>query len=208
MAESNFLNFLTAEVQGKINLSDKIFSSKPSWANIKRYIDWQMSNSRQGTRKSKTVSEVSGTGRKSHAQKGSGRARQGGKREVHMRGGATVHGPVVRSHATKLPKKLRNIGLISTISAKFKKGTMVFVDHLKMESISSKQCHKILKQLSSLRSTLLITDSVDTNLHLSCRNIKNCKLLPTVGINVLDLVKYESVVVSTEAVKSLEARLA
>lgn len=201
----NLYNFVSGEIEGEIELPEAIFSVLPfSSACIKRVTDWQLSKARAGTRKTKNLSEVSGTGKKPHAQKGSGRARQGSLRSVHMRGGATVHGPVVRSHETSLPKKVKKLALKSALSRALHLGNMTFVRDFAMDSISSKECLSRIRKLSKATKVVLCTDCVsDTNLALSCRNLKYVKLLSRNAINVYDLVNAEQVIMSQSAVNKL-----
>ncbi len=210
MIEYEIFSFETGSVVGKIDLSEKVFAVEPSLACIKRVVDWQRAKARSGTHKTRTVSEVSGTGRKPRPQKGSGRARQGTLRAVHMRGGGTVHGPLVRSHETSLPKKIRQLGLKSAISLKIKSGALIITDNLFMNLISTKKCISILSNLVSARpkdKILTCAHEQDRNFLLSVRNVPRFSYVPQVGINVYDIVKSDTLVMSVDAVRQLEERL-
>ncbi len=210
MIECEILNFHTGSVVGKIELSEEIFGREPSLACIKRVVDWQRAKARAGTHKTKTVSEVSGSGKKPRPQKGSGRARQGTTRAVHMRGGATVHGPLVRSHETSLPKKIRQLGLKSAISMKLRDGALVVIDNIAMDSISTKRCVNVLSDLVKNRPTkkiLTCSHEQDHNFLLSVRNIVRFNYVPQVGLNVYDIVKSDTLIISVDAVRQLQQRL-
>ncbi len=210
MIEYEIYSFETGSVVGKIELSDEVFGREPSLACIKRVVDWQRAKARSGTHKTRTVSEVSGTGKKPRPQKGSGRARQGTLRAVHMRGGGTVHGPLVRSHETSLPKKIRQLGLKSAISLKIKSGSLVITDNLSMGSISTKKCIDVLSNLVKSGSggkILTCAHEQDRNFLLSVRNVPRFSYVPQVGINVYDIVKSDTLVMSVDAVQQLEQRL-
>lgn len=206
--ELDLHDFLTGEPVGKFSLSDEVFSIEPSKACIKRVVDWQLAKARSGTHKSKNLSEVSGTGRKPHAQKGSGRARQGTLRSVHMRGGATVHGPRVRSHAFELPKKVRRLALRSAVASKLNEGSLVLVEDLSMNSISSKGCLGLLRALTNARKILSCSQEEDRNFLLSARNLAGFKFVPQIGLNVLDILNSDALLISRSALEALERRLA
>jgi large subunit ribosomal protein L4 len=205
--ELDLHDFSTGKPVGKFSLSGGVFSLEPSRACIKRVVDWQLAKARSGTHKSKNLSEVSGTGKKPHAQKGSGRARQGTLRSVHMRGGATVHGPRVRSHAFDLPKKIRKLALRSAIAVKLQEGSLVLVDDFSMNFISSKECLQLLRALTGARKILSCSQDEDRNFLLSARNLAGFKFVPQVGLNVLDILNNEVLLMSRSAVEALERRL-
>lgn len=193
---------------GKFTVSDQLFGASPSRACIKRVADWQLAKARAGTHKTKNLSEVSGTGRKPHAQKGSGRARQGTLRSVHMRGGATVHGPRVRSHEFDLPKKIRKAGLRSAVAAKLQEGSLLLVNDFTMDSISTSECLGRLKALTPAFRILSCADSENSNFLLSSRNIAGFKFVMQPGLNVLDILSCDVLLLSSSALENLEKRLA
>jgi large subunit ribosomal protein L4 len=203
-------NFNTGSVVGTIELSEEIFGREPSLACIKRVVDWQRAKSRAGTHKTKTVSEVSGSGKKPRPQKGSGRARQGTTRAVHMRGGATVHGPLVRSHETSLPKKIRQLGLKSAVSMKLRDGSLIVTDRMSMDLVSTKKCVSTISNLigvSSAKKILTCSHEQDQNFLFSVRNIAKFRYVPQVGLNVYDILKSDTLIISVDAVEQLQQRL-
>ena len=211
MIECEIFSFNTGSIVGKIELSEEIFGREPSLACIKRVVDWQRAKARAGTHKTKTVSEVSGSGKKPRPQKGSGTARQGTTRAVHMRGGATVHGPVVRSHETSLPKKIRQLGLKSAISMKFREGSLVVTDRISMDLISTKKCASTISGLMGARPVskiLTCSHEQDHNFLLSVRNVAKFSYVPQVGLNVYDILKADTLIISVDAVEQLQQRLA
>lgn len=172
---------------------------------IKRVIEWQMAKAMSGCHKSKTRSEVSGTGKKPFAQKGTGRARQGSTRSPQMRGGATVHGPLVRSHEIKLPKKIRKLGLMHALASKYNTQKMIIVNELVAKELSTSL---LLKQISWISGSILFVDEMfETNFKLSCSNKFSINLLPECGINVYDIIKHENLVITKASLKKLEERL-
>ena len=181
---------------------------------IKRAVDWQRAKARSGLHKTKTISEVSGTGKKPFAQKGTGRARQGSLRSNHMRGGGVVHGPVVRDHSIKLPKKVRKLALKHALSLKYLDHGIKVVDSLVANEVSTKLMNKKLgwinKASPSLNpnSKILFIDNIfDDNFKLSCRNLIFSNLLCDEGINVYDLLKNNTLVITKESLKRVENKL-
>ena len=156
----------------------------------------------------KTVSDVAGSGKKAFKQKKTGNARQGERYNVHMRGGGVVHGPVVRDHSIDLPKKIRALGLKMALSSKVKDGNLIVIDSEKLASAKTGAFAKQLKKLD-LNSALFVgADVLDENFRKSAANIANVDALPTIGLNVLDILKHDKLVLTADAVKAVEARLA
>lgn len=175
---------------------------------IKRVVDWQLAAMRQGSRKTKTVSEVSGTTKKPHSQKGSGRARQGSLRSVQMRGGGVVHGPVVRDHSYSLPKSIRSFALKSILSQKLRQGNLWLLDSFNMEIIKTNYMQKYLAGKFDNPSVLFIGDNKKyENFYKSVRNIKHTKLLNVAGVNVYDILRFQEIVFNVEDLKELQNRL-
>lgn len=193
---------------GKVDLADQIFGVEPRADILHRVVTWQRAKSRAGTHAVKTVSDVAGSGKKAFKQKKTGNARQGEKYNVHMRGGGVVHGPVVRDHAIDLPKKIRSLGLKMALSSKVKEGNLVVIDSEKLSAARTGAFAKQLKKLN-LNSALFVgADSLDENFRKSAANIANVDALPTIGLNVLDILKHDKLVLTADAVKAVEARLA
>ena len=193
---------------GKATLSDSIFGIDPRADILHRVVTWQRANARAGTHAVKTVSDVAGSGKKAFKQKKTGNAREGERYNVHMRGGGVVHGPVVRDHSIDLPKKIRSLGLKMALSSKAKEGSLVIIDSEKMSAAKTNTLAKQLKKMGIVSALFVGGDSVDSNFKKSAANIANVDVLPTIGLNVLDILKHEKLVLTADAVKAVEARLA
>ncbi|MCL2748734.1 MAG: 50S ribosomal protein L4 [Alphaproteobacteria bacterium] len=192
---------------GTTELSDAIFGLEPRADILHRVVVWQRANARQGTHLVKTVSDVAGSSRKAFKQKKTGRARQGEKQNVHMRGGGVVHGPVLRSHAIDLPKKIRSLGLKMALSSKVKDGSLIILDSEKIKEAKTGAMAKSLSKLKLDSALFVGADVVDANFKKSIANIKYIDVLPTIGLNVLDIVKHKNLVLTADAVKAIEKRL-
>ena len=192
---------------GKAELADSIFGIDPRADILHRVVTWQRANARAGTHAVKTVSDVAGSGRKAFKQKKTGNAREGERYNVHMRGGGVVHGPVVRDHNIDLPKKVRSLGLKMALSSKVKEGALIIIDSEKMKEAKTNTLAKQLKKLDIASALFVGAESIDTNFKKSAANIANVDVLPTIGLNVLDILKHEKLVLTADAVKAVEARL-
>jgi large subunit ribosomal protein L4 len=124
-----------------------------------------------------------------------------------MRGGGVVHGPVVRDHNIDLPKKIRSLGLKMALSSKVKEGSLIVIDSEKMKEAKTSTLAKQLKKLNVASALFVGAETVDTNFKKSAANIINVDVLPTIGLNVLDILKHEKLVLTADAVKAVEARL-
>ena len=193
---------------GKVDLADSIFGIDPRADILHRVVTWQRAKSRAGTHAVKTVSDVAGSGKKAFKQKKTGNARQGERYNVHMRGGGVVHGPVVRDHSIDLPKKIRSLGLKMALSSKAKEGSLIVIDSEKMKESKTNTLAKQLKKLNIASALFVGGETVDANFKKSAANIINVDVLPTIGLNVLDILKHEKLVLTADAVKAVEARLA
>ena len=193
---------------GKVELQDSIFGIEPRADVLHRVVTWQRAKSRAGTHAVKTVSDVAGSGKKAFKQKKTGNAREGERYNVHMRGGGVVHGPVVRDHAIDLPKKIRALGLKMALSSKAKDGSLVVIDSEKLKAAKTNAFAKQLKKLNIASALFVGADSLDENFKKSVANIANVDALPTIGLNVLDILKHDKLVLTADAVKAVEARLA
>ena len=193
---------------GKTELSDSIFGIDPRADILHRVVTWQRANARAGTHAVKTVSDVAGSGKKAFKQKKTGNAREGERYNVHMRGGGVVHGPVVRDHGTDLPKKIRSLGLKMALSSKVKEGALIIIDTEKMNAPKTSTLAKQLKKMNIASALFVGAEKVDENFKKSAANIINVDVLPTIGLNVLDILKHEKLVLTADAVKAVEARLA
>ena len=191
---------------GEIELSETVFGVEPRRDILARVVNWQLAKRRAGTHKVKLVGEISGTTAKPFRQKGTGRARQGTTRAVQFRGGATAHGPVVRSHAHDLPKKVRRLGLKCALSAKRAEGKLLIIDKVDV----SGKTKEIAKQLSTLGlSSTLFIDGAETSdvLLKAIRNIPKTDVILSQGANVYDILRRDTLVLTRDAVHQLEERL-
>lgn len=192
---------------GDIDLSDAVFGVKVRADLLHRAVNWQLAKRRSGTHKTKDISEVSGTGKKPYSQKGTGNARQGSLRSPQFAGGAVIFGPVVRDHAHDLPKNVRKLALKTALSAKQAEGKILVLDAAKSKSNKTKDMAKALETLG-LSSALIIDEAVDENFFRAARNIPHIDVLPQKGINVYDILRRDTLVLTKEAVSKLEERLA
>jgi len=204
--QANVINF-DGKTVGKIELQDSIFGLDARADVLHRVVTWQRAKARAGTHAVKTVSDVAGSGKKAFKQKKTGNARQGERYNVHMRGGGVVHGPVVRDHSIDLPKKIRALGLKMALSSKAKDNTLVIIDSEKLSAAKTAAFAKQLKKLEIASALFVGADALDENFKKSAANINNVDVLPTVGLNVLDILKHDKLVLTTDAVKAIEKRL-
>ncbi len=191
----------------EIELDNKIFSIDLKEEIIHRMIRYQLSKRRSGNHKTKGISEISGTTKKPFKQKGTGSARQGSKRSPQMRGGAVIFGPQVRSHAHKLPKKIKKLALKMALSKKLKDGKLKIIDELK---ISKPKTSLFKNKLNNLKiDSALFVDNLDLdqNLILASNNIPKIDILPLAGLNVYDILKRDYLVISVSAVTGIQERL-
>jgi large subunit ribosomal protein L4 len=191
---------------GDIELSDAIFGLTPRKDVLFRAVNWQLAKRRSGNHKTKGIAEISGTGKKPFAQKGTGNARQGSLRSPQMRGGAVIFGPVVRDHGHDLPKAVRKLALKTALSTKQKEGKLVVLENTESKSAKTKDLVKTLKALG-LESALIIDETPDANFARATRNIPHIDVLPQKGINVYDILRRDTLVLTKAAVAQLEARL-
>ena len=203
----DIINFDGKKV-GSVELTDSVFGLEPRADILHRVVTWQRAKQRAGTHAVKTVSDVAGSGKKAFKQKKTGNARQGERYNVHMRGGGVVHGPVVRDHSIDLPKKIRSLGLKMALSSKAQDGSLVIIDSEKLASAKTNAFAKQLKKLDIASALFVGATELDENFKKSAANIANIDALPTIGLNVLDILKHEKLVLTADAVKAVEARLA
>lgn len=191
---------------GKLSLSDEIFGLDPREDLIARMIRYQLAKKRQGTHKTKGRSEVSRTGSKMYKQKGTGRARHHSARAPQFRGGGKAHGPVVRSHAHDLPKKVRALALRHALSAKFKSDDVIIIDNLVAAEAKTKALVGSFATLGLTNALVIGGAEIDSNFKLAASNIPNIDVLPVQGINVYDILRRGKLVLSKAAVEALEER--
>ncbi|MBB6284339.1 50S ribosomal protein L4 [Geobacillus subterraneus] len=193
---------------GEIELNDAVFGIEPNKHVLFEAVIMQRASMRQGTHKTKNRAEVSGGGRKPWRQKGTGRARQGSIRAPQWRGGGTVFGPVPRDYSYKLPKKVRRLAIKSALSSKVLENDIVVLDQLSLEAPKTKEMVKILNSLAVDRKALIVTDELNENVYLSARNIPGVKVVSANGINVLDVLNHDKLVITKAAVEKVEEVLA
>jgi large subunit ribosomal protein L4 len=191
---------------GKITLSDEIFGLEPRTDLIQRVIRWQLAKRQAGTHKVKGRAEIWRTGKKMYKQKGTGGARHGSARVPQFRGGGRAHGPVVRSHAHDLPKKVRALGLKHALSAKAGAGAIVVVDSAAAAEPKTKAMRDKLAALGLVDALFIAGAVVDTNFGLATRGIPNVDVLPVQGLNVYDILRRDTLVLTKDAVEAIEAR--
>ncbi|AQQ51774.1 50S ribosomal protein L4 [Planococcus lenghuensis] len=203
MPKLSLLNQSGSQV-GDIELSDYVFGIEPNESVLFDAVVSQRASLRQGNHKVKNRSAVAGGGKKPWRQKGTGRARQGSIRSPQWRGGGVVFGPTPRSYSYKLPKKVRRLALRSALSSKVADNSMVVLEGLAFDAPKTKNFVQLTKDLSTARKTLFVTADLDENVALSARNIQGITVLPASGINVLDLVGHDQVVITRAAVEKIE----
>nr|WP_294522365.1 50S ribosomal protein L4 [uncultured Rhodopila sp.] len=191
---------------GSTELPDDIFKVTPRPDIMARVVHWQLSKRRSGNHKVKGMAEVSGTTKKPYKQKGTGNARQGSLRSPQFRTGGVVHGPVVRSHAYSLNKKVRRLGLISALSQKLAETKLVVLD----AAVTAGKTGELAKKVKALGwSSALIIDGgiVDEGFLRASRNIHKLDVLPAIGANVYDILNHDVLAITTAGLESLKARL-
>ncbi len=197
---------LEAKKAGSVDLTDEVFALEPRTDILHRMVAWQLAKRQAGTHKTKGRSEIALTGKKFVKQKGSGGARHGDRKAPQFRGGGKAFGPVVRSHAFDLPKKVRSLALKLALSAKAKSDNLVILDEAKLAEPRTKAAKDAFEKLG-LKSVLVIDGAeLDANFALAARNLPNVDVLPVQGINVYDILRREKLVLTKAAVESLEAR--
>lgn len=192
---------------GTIELADEVFGLPPRNDIVHRMINWQLAKRRAGTHKTKTVSEVSGSTAKIYRQKGTGRARHRTRKAPQFRGGSAVFGPVVRSHAIGLPKKVRKLALKMALSAKQAEGKLKVLDAAKLEEPKTKMLSQALDKLGLSRVLFIDGPELETNFARAASNLVGVDVLPHQGANVYDIIRCDTLVLTRQAVEHLEARL-
>ena len=202
----NIINFDNQQV-GETFLSPEIYQCQIKEDILHKIVEWQRARKRLGTRKTKGISEISGTTRKPHAQKGTGRARQGSLRSPQMRGGAVIFGPVVRDHSYSMPKKVRTLGLKIALSTKLLDQKLVIIDSLDINSNKTKELNFKLNNLG-VRSALFvgINKDTDSNFIRAYKNIKNIDALPINAINVYDILKHEHLFLTSNSINFINEK--
>ena len=202
MANVSVFNMEGNEV-GTIELNDAIFGVEINENLVHQAVVLQLANNRQGTQKAKTRSEVSGGGRKPWRQKGTGHARQGSTRAPQWTGGGVVFAPVPRDYSFKMNKKEKKAALKSVLTSKVQESKIVVLDELKMDAIKTKDFAKVMSNLK-VDNALVVTAAMDTNVIMSAKNIPGVATSVASDINVYDVLNHTTLVVTKDAVASIE----
>ncbi len=198
---------LDNKAAGDITLDDAVFGIEPRADILHQMVTYQLAKRRAGTHKTQNRSEVSRTGKKPFKQKGTGSARAGDRTRVIDRGGQVVHGPVVRSHATELPRKVRQLAMKSALSAKAKEGKLIIVDVLAPKDHKTKAMAETFKAFGIEPALIVGGNEIDANFARATRNLPKIDVLPSQGANVYDILRRDVLVMTKDAVDQLTERL-
>ena len=197
---------LDGKKAGSVDLDEALFGLEPRADILHRVVRWQRNGAQAGTHKVKTRSEVKYSTKKIYRQKGTGGARHGARSAPIFRGGGVYKGPVSRSHGHNLTKKFRKLGLCHALSAKFKAGELVILDDASSDGKTSALAKQV-KNLGWKRALVIDGASVNEDFLQASRNIEGLDILPTMGANVYDILKRDTLVITKAGVEALEARL-
>jgi large subunit ribosomal protein L4 len=207
MKFKTFIMNLDNEKVGEIELSENFFGSSLTVDILTRMVNWQRSCRQSGNHKTRNIHEVSGTTKKPWNQKGTGRARVGSLRVSHFRGGATMFGPRVRSHAHKLPKRIRGLALKSALFLKRSEKQFFVIDNLNIESVKTKDIIVRLNKFPLKNALIIGGKIINDNFSRSISNLPHLNVLPQEGINVYDILRHDSLVLTKDALIYLRNRL-
>ncbi len=202
MATVSVYNMEGKEV-GTMDLNDAVFGVEVNEHLVHMAVVAQLANKRQGTQKAKTRSEVSGGGRKPWRQKGTGHARQGSTRAPQWTGGGVVFAPTPRDYTIRLNKKEKRLALKSALTSRVQEKKLIVVDELKVDEIKTKNFKNVLDNLKTTKALVVLNDN-DKNVVMSARNIPDVKTALTNTINVFDILKYNTVIITKDAVATIE----
>ena len=191
---------------GNLKLSEEIFGLDPREDILQRMVRYQLSKRQSGNHKALGRAEVSRTGKKMYKQKGTGGARHHSARAPQFRGGGKAHGPVVRSHAHDLPKKVRALALRHALSAKAKSSDLIIIDQMVAAESKTKHLADRFEKIGLVNALMIGGAEVDANFSLAAANIPNIDVLPVQGINVYDILRRGKLVLTKAAVEALEER--
>ena len=197
---------LDGKAAGSVELPDAIFGLDPRADLIQRCVNWQLAKRQRGTHKVKNRAEIWRTGKKMYRQKGTGGARHGSARVNIFRGGGRAFGPLVRSHAIDLPKKVRALALRHALSAKAKDGGIIVLDKTTVDAGKTRGLRDRFEKLGWSNALIIDGAEVNANFRLAARNIPNIDVLPVQGINVYDILRRRTLVLTKAALDALEAR--
>ncbi len=196
---------------GTVDVNNEIFGIEPNKTVMHEVLTAELASFRQGSASTKTRAEVRGGGRKPFRQKGTGRARQGSTRAPHMVGGGVVHGPKPRNYEKKVNKKVKLLAIRSALSAKVASGNIIVLDDFTLETPKTKTFVEFAKksEMAAAKQLYVVNDSdTDYNLWLSVRNIKDCQIAVSNDLTVYELLKYEKVILTKDALANIEEVLA
>jgi len=198
-----------AKASASLDLPDDIFGIEEIRADImQRCVTWQLAKRRAGTHKIQVRNEVSRTGKKMYRQKGTGGARHGSRRAAQFVGGAKAHGPVVRSHEFSLNKKIRALALRHALSSKVKAGALVVLDSVALAEPKTAALRANFEKIGLTNALIIAGPEIDANFKLAARNIPNVDVLPSAGLNVYDVLRRDTLVLTKAAVEAIQARFA
>ena len=203
MPKVNVYN-MQGEVVEQMELSENIFGVEINEHVVYEVVKNQLANKRQGTQSTKTRAEVRGGGRKPWKQKGTGRARAGSTNSPVFVGGGVAFGPKPRDYSYKVPKKVRRLAMKSALSSKVQNNEIIVLDALNMEAPKTKEFAQILKNINASKKALVVTAENNENVVKSARNIEGVQAATVNTINVYDILKYDTFVITTDAVKKVE----
>jgi len=203
MAQTTLYDKTGASV-GSVELSDELFAAPVNVAVLHQVVTAQLAGRRMGTHDTKTRGEVRGGGKKPYRQKGTGRARQGTKSAPHYRGGGAVFGPHPRSYEQRLPKKMRRLALRGALTAKLGDEAIRIVDTFALERIKTRDFAGILTALNATGRILIVAPASDEQLRLSARNLPTVEVIQADSLNVVDLIKADTVVIEQPALARME----
>lgn len=191
---------------GSVTVSDEIFGLEPRADILHRCVTWQLSRRQAGTHRTKGRSEINRTSKKMYKQKGTGNARHGAASAPQFRGGGRAFGPVVRSHAIDLPKKVRALALKHALSSKVKAEQILVLDKVSLDDPKTKALKDRFEKLGIVSVLVVDGSEVETNVALAARNLPYVDVLPIQGINVYDILRRDTLVLTKAALDALEAR--
>lgn len=193
--------------KGDVELPEEVFSLPVRPDILARVVRWQLARRRQGTHMTRTTGEVTGTTAKFRRQKGGGSARHGSRKTNIFRGGAVAHGPRPRSHAHALPRRVRALGLKTALSLKAGEGKLVVVDSTRLSEAKTGHLRSRLQEMGISNALVVDGREVDAGFRRAASNIPGIDVLPSCGINVHDILRHDTLVLTTDAVAALKERL-
>jgi large subunit ribosomal protein L4 len=199
---------LTGGKAGSVDLDDAVFGVEPRADILQRVVKWQLAKRQQGTHDTQNRGDVSRSHSKMYKQKGTGRARHGAANAPIFRGGGVAHGPHPRSHAHDLPKKVRALGLKMALSAKVKAGTLIVLDQAALAAPKTKDLKDALGKIGVAKALVIGGKELDANFKMAARNIPNLDVLPSAGLNVYDVLRRDTLVLTKDALDAIAERFA